>query len=118
MDRKKLGKNGEQLAESYLIEKGYQMLEKNYLKRVGEIDLIAFEPLKKEIVFVEVKTRRNNNFGYPEEAVNGKKVQKIEKAALAWLMENKKLDQLWRIDIVSVEIVKTIKITHLENVTL
>lgn len=113
----KLGHQGELLAEDELIKKGYLILEQHYLKRVGEIDLIAFDQKEKEIVFVEVKTRRTDTFGYPEEAVTEKKLEKLEKTALSWLEENKKLDNPWRIDIMSVEIGKELKITHLENVT-
>lgn len=118
MDNKQVGKLGEELAEKFLLEKGYQMMEKNYLKRVGEIDLIAFDPKKQEWVFIEVKTRRSKTFGHPEEAITKNKVEKMEKTALNWLGENKKIDQAWRIDVVSVEWGKEKNITHLENVSL
>lgn len=118
MDHKKLGKVGESLVEDYLIKKGYLILDNNYLKRVGEIDLVTFDPQKKEIAFIEVKTRRTKTFGHPEEAVTKNKLLKIEKAALSWLDENKKFEEPWRIDILSVEFKKEPVIIHLENVTL
>lgn len=114
----KLGRQGEQLAEDELIKKGYLILEHHYLKRVGEIDLIAFDPKANEIVFVEVKARRTKTFGYPEEAVNEKKLKRIERAALTWLEENEKLDNPWRIDIMSISVAPGINILHFENVTL
>lgn len=113
-----IGKRGELMVENYLVEKGYSILQTNYLKRLGEIDLITFDPIKKEIVFVEVKTRTNRNFGYPEEAVTSRKLIKMERAALSWLKENGKIDEAWRMDIISVEMGKSPQIIHLENVTL
>ena len=54
MDNKLLGKKGEQKAVEFLKEKGYQIIEQNFLKRMGEIDIIAFDPKYKEYVFIEV----------------------------------------------------------------
>jgi len=116
--RKNLGQQGEKIVESYLESKGYQLLERNYRKRVGEIDLITKDPSKNEIVFIEVKTRRSKRFGPPEEAVTAWKIRKIEKTAQEWLRENKNVDILWRIDIIALEINKKNSITHLENVTI
>ena len=119
MYKKELGQQGEQMIESYLIEKGYQILERNYRKKTGEIDLIALSPGdEKEIVFIEVKTRRSDRFGRPEEAVDHRKLKKIEKTALFWLQENSKTNMHWRIDVLSLELGKEMKITHLKNVTL
>lgn len=106
------------MVESYLCEKGYLLLERNFLKRTGEIDLIANDPGKDEIVFVEVKTRRSKTYGHPEEAVGHAKIRKIEKTAHQWLSTNKKLDRAWRIDIIALELGDKPSITHLENVTL
>lgn len=106
------------MIESYLNEKGYHVIERNYRKKTGEIDLIVLSPNKDEIVFVEVKTRKTGTFGHPEEAVDHRKLKKIEKTALIWLNENRKIKLHWRIDILSLEIQDSMKITHLQNVTL
>lgn len=106
------------MIESYLSEKGYEILERNYQKKTGEIDLIAETPEKDEIVFIEVKTRKTGTYGRPEEAVDQRKLKKIEKTALYWLQENKKTDILWRIDILALELQSETKITHLKNVSL
>ena len=106
------------MIESYLTEKGYEILERNYQKKTGEIDLIAKNPEKDEVVFIEVKTRKTETYGWPEEAVDQKKLRKIEKTALYWLQENKKTDILWRIDILALELQNKMKITHLKNVSL
>lgn len=118
MHNKDLGQQGEQIIESYLSEKGYEILERNYQKKTGEIDLIAKSPEKDEIVFIEVKTRKTGTYGRPEEAVDQRKLKKIEKTALFWLNENRKTDILWRIDVLALELQGGIKITHLENVSL
>lgn len=118
MYKKDLGQQGEQMVEGYLTKKGYQILERNYHKKTGEIDLIAKDKEKDEVVFIEVKTRKSKNFGRPEEAVDLRKLKKIEKTALFWLNENRYTNILWRIDIIALEIQQEIKITHLENVSL
>lgn len=59
-DFKSLGNKGEEIATNFLIEKGYKIIDRNFRASVGEIDIIAKD--KKEIVFVEVKTRRNMLF--------------------------------------------------------
>jgi len=115
---KNLGQQGEQLVENYLMEKGYKILDRNYQKKTGEIDLIAMNPKNDEIVFIEVKTRKSNTFGNPEEAVDPRKLKKIEKTVLLWLMENNKTELHYRIDIISLELKGKMQITHLENVTL
>ncbi|WP_025764045.1 YraN family protein [Dyadobacter tibetensis] len=70
---------GEDRAAEYLIERGYQILEKNFKDQHREIDLIVTKD--KMLVFVEVKTRSGTGFGLPEEFVNYTKAQLIKKAA-------------------------------------
>ena len=68
MDPRRLfGNKAEKLAERYLKKKGYKILDRQFVTRYGEIDLVAREG--DEIVFVEVKARRSTAFGYPEESV-------------------------------------------------
>lgn len=124
MYRKNLGQHGEGIIENYLKTNGYQLIERNYRKRFGEIDLIFKDPNQNEIVFVEVKTRKSNRFGPPEEAVTPEKIRKIEKTAQMWLEENKSVDILWRIDIIALKIneknnaYRNTNITHMKNVTI
>ena len=106
--RRKLGDLGEKLAGEYLEKQGYEIIDRNYQKRSGEIDLIVRK--NKIIIFVEVKTRtknENNNKEYnpPEEAVNFSKQRKIIKTAQSYLFENRysgKTD--WQIDVIAIEI--------------
>jgi len=67
----KTGAAGEQIATHYLAQQGYTILERNYRFKKAEIDIIARK--EKILLFVEVKTRRAQKFGYPEESVNAKK---------------------------------------------
>ncbi|MEA2087476.1 MAG: YraN family protein [Candidatus Caldatribacteriota bacterium] len=78
-----IGKYGEDLACDYLETKGYKIKERNFRTYLGELDIIC--EYKGNIIFVEVKTRRSDKFGYPEEAINLNKQQKIIKNALCYL---------------------------------
>ena len=72
-EHNELGKQGEQVAVDYLLEKGYEILERNYQARKAEIDIIA----KKDnwLIVVEVKTRTSIDFGNPEDFVNKNKIK-------------------------------------------
>lgn len=118
MNRRSLGNQGEIKAIKFLKEKGYRILERNYRKRTGEIDIIAFDPHFNEYVFVEVKTRRSLKFGYPEESVDENKILKLTETAENWLLENEKFDVEWRIDIIGIEWKnKTVQIKHIQNIS-
>lgn len=94
-----IGKIGEKKAIEYLESNGYKIIEKNFKVKFGEIDIIARK--KREIIFIEVKTRTNDNFGYPEEAVNKTKLKKIEKVALFYL-NSKKINLSYRFEVLSI----------------
>ena len=64
------GKIGEDIAKKYLEEKGYKIIEQNCRTRYGEIDLVAKDG--RDLIFVEVRTKRGENFGTPEESLNKK----------------------------------------------
>lgn len=68
-----IGEKGEEFACNYLSKKGYEIVEKNYRFKRAEIDIIVKK--EKLLVFVEVKTRKNNDFGFPEEFVSNKKIE-------------------------------------------
>jgi len=98
--KQKVGKHGEDLAQKFLCQNGYKILEKNFRSSFGEIDIIAQE--KKTFCFVEVKTRHSQIFGSPSEAVSFQKQEKIIKTALFY-MNKKKLDNKdMRFDVVSI----------------
>jgi len=96
-----LGKKGEEIAAEYLKKKGYKIIERNYRSNTGEIDIIALH--KGTTVFVEVKTRKGNEFGLPQEAVDRHKQWKIEKVALNYIRHRHLPEASFRFDVVSVD---------------
>ena len=82
-----IGKYGEDVAERYLMQKGYNIIERNFMCKQGEIDIIAEH--SKYIVFIEVKTRSNYKYGTPAMATNNIKKQHIKSAANIFLYINK-----------------------------
>ncbi len=80
------GIEGEAIAERYLTTKGYFILAKNYRFEKSEIDIIAKQ--ETTIIFVEVKARTGNRYGFPEEAISEKKKEKLMEGAEAYLLEN------------------------------
>jgi len=96
----KTGPYGEEIAASFLQAQGYAIIERNYRKRFGEIDIIAEDG--EELVFIEVKTRKSNRFGSPLEAVDTRKQQKMSRVALAYLNSLEMADRAARFDVVAV----------------
>ena len=100
--KKVTGQAGEDIAAGFLEKNGYRISERNYRCPIGEIDIIACD--KNDLVFVEVKTRRSRDLGYPEQAVGIKKQKKISQLAL-WYLQEKKLDAVRaRFDVVAIMI--------------
>ncbi len=121
--KKNLGEHGEDLAVKYLKKNGYKILERNFAntigRRLGEIDVIARK--KKEIIFVEVKTRgldkRDNTL--PEENITPRKLHKLSKIANNYIKINNLIDAPYRFDAVSVWVsndYKINKIKHIESI--
>lgn len=98
--RKRLGDAGEQLAAERLRQAGYLVRMQNYRCRAGEIDIVAEEG--GDIVFVEVKTRRGEAYGLPEEAVTPAKQRKLIAAAQTYLEANGCAHASWRVDVVAI----------------
>ena len=99
--KKFLGRVGEKKAAEFLKEKGYKILETNYKTYLGEIDIIAED--NGVVVFVEVKTRSNDGYGAPSEAVDKRKQDKYYKVATEYLVREKKQDSLCRFDVIEIE---------------
>jgi putative endonuclease len=99
--KKFLGRAGEVKASEFLKKKGYKILTTNYKTHIGEIDIIAED--NGTIVFIEVKTRIDDAFGVPSEAVTEKKIRKYEKVATEYLIKERSLDSLCRFDVVEIE---------------
>ena len=84
-ERHAVGKKGEEIANDFLIKEGYTIVERNFECKAGEIDIIAFDNKKEEIVFIEVKTRTNIKYGNPADAVDYRKQKHIYKSARFFL---------------------------------
>ena len=112
-DIKISGKRGEDLAAHFLIRAGYDIIERNFHSRYGELDIIA--GIGSFIVFVEVKYRKNDFHGTPSMAVNFKKQEKMKKTALHYIGINDISDKNFRFDIIEVTGVSEFKINHIEN---
>lgn len=100
LNNKFTGKIGEDIAGRYLASNGYNILQRNYRTKYGEIDIIAKEG--DYIVFIEVKTRRSQNFGYPREAVDKYKQSRIRNIASLYMAAKKLRDKKVRFDVVEV----------------
>lgn len=84
MNTTSIGRQGEDAAVKYLADRGYRILQRNFRAANGEIDIVAIRD--RHLSFVEVKARKNTDFGYPSDAVNVFKQKKIINAAKAFLM--------------------------------
>jgi len=114
-NKKQLGVWGEKLAADYLKNKGYKIIDKNFQTREGEIDIICEK--ENSIIFVEVKLRTNKIFGYPEESVTAKKIDRLIATAQTYLRKNN-LDCDWQIDVISILYQKNcLNINHLYDIT-
>src|ERR1700744_6342623 len=109
-----LGRKGEQLAKTLLLDAGYEILDENWTHGKAEIDLIAYK--NKVIIFAEVKTRSSNSFGEPEDFVDARKQKLLIEAAdeYIYLMEH---EGEVRFDIISILFDKTDNYTlkHIED---
>ena len=94
------GQKGENLATSFLISSGYQIIERNFKTKLGEIDIIAKE--QNTLVFVEVKARHSLEFGYPEEAVTSSKIATIARVGEYYSKLHPDLPQSLRIDVLAI----------------
>ena len=100
-NNRETGSHYERLAGAYLEQEGYEILEYNYRCKTGEIDIIAKEG--QTLVFVEVKYRKDDKKGYPAQAVDQRKQQKIRKSAMIYLKKNHlSFEQQMRFDVVEI----------------
>jgi putative endonuclease len=100
MEKKELGKKGEDMALRFLKKRGYRIIEQNYVCKMGEMDLIAKE--NDTLVFIEVKTRTSMDFGPPQLAVTSWKQRQLSKVALYFLKEKEIEDVKARFDVVAI----------------
>ena len=106
------GQAGESRAAAYLQHQGYIILQRNYRHKRAEVDIIA----QKEnlLVFVEVKTRGTDRYGYPEEAVGSKKEEMLLSAAEAFIYDTGWQHEV-RFDIISITLTTPATVHHIED---
>ena len=98
--RHETGKIGENIAVCYLKNNGYQIIQRNFECKQGEIDIIAQE--KEEYVFIEVKTRTNIKYGKPKEAVDKTKKKHLYGAVEYYTYLKKIENRPIRIDVIEI----------------
>ena len=107
---KEIGKLGERIAANYFKARGCEILEMNFENhfgyRLGEIDIVAQDPKKNEIIFAEVKTRQKgtSNSEAPEIAISRAKYHKLSKIISNYLRKNNLLDCDYRLDAIAIEL--------------
>jgi len=131
-EKKDLGDLGEKIAEKFLKDKGYKILDKNFhYSNFGELDIVGQKPARQasqlagvtggggDIIFFEVKTRMKTGPSQflPEDNITRDKQKKLIKLAEIYLSKNKLNDVSWQIDILAIEIYRngTFDIRHTEN---
>ena len=113
------GQKAEHKAQDFLKKKNYLILEKNLKYKNFEIDIIALDQKFDELVFVEVKYRKNDKFGDASLAVNQQKLNKMQRVAQTYLRK-KKFKKDYRFDIISIigNLDKNnLDIKHFENIS-
>lgn len=129
LENKLVGRTGEDIAAKFLKSRGFQILGINYLKKWGEIDIIAKKDSK--ICFVEVKTVSyetkldlessvSRGTWRPEDNVHAHKIKKLSRAIESWLQEFR-YEGEWQIDVMAVKVVpreKYATVKYIENIIL
>ena len=112
-----IAKLGEEKACEYLKKHGFKIIERNFRKGYGEIDIVATH--ENTLVFIEVKTRTSNSFGSPLESITYWKLKSLIKTAQYYKMTHSNLPDSLRIDAISVALFEnqTEKIEHVKNIS-
>lgn len=119
-EKQNIGKLGEDIAIKYLEKHGYHILERNYRKPWGEIDIIAQQ--KDELVFVEVKAQNQEFEWRPEENITQHKKRQLSRIVATYLKANKiPEDQNWRVDVLAITLdfkTQNASVEHVQNINL
>lgn len=127
-NNRKTGNKGEEVAAEYLAKKGYEILERNYREKYGEVDIVCKitnhkfpnSQIEEYVVFVEVKTKTEGEYGEPWEMINRHKLKQITQMGHLWCLQNH-YHGLLRIDVVGVWLNiggEVERVEHWENVIL
>ncbi|MCL5995664.1 MAG: YraN family protein [Chloroflexi bacterium] len=112
--RSDVGAWGEAVAARYLVQRGFTIRDRNWRYGHGELDIVAQRDA--DIIFVEVRTRRSDAFGTPEESVGLRKQAKLIETARAYLQAHGLDDTQWQIDVIAVEMDHRNAVTRLDHI--
>ncbi len=111
-------KLGEEIATNYLKNKGYKIIERNFRKGYGEIDIICIKD--NTLVFIEVKTRTSDLYGGAIESITYHKIKSLVKTAQFYKMLHPRLPEAMRIDAILIDLSSNNQVSnieHIENIT-
>lgn len=112
-NRQQIGRQGEEIAVRHLLAKGYEILERNFRTRYGEIDIVA--RVNGIMVFVEVRSRTSLVRGTGLESVDVHKQQQVRQMGNWYLQLHRLYDVPVRFDVISVLFIEPMRIDHVEN---
>ena len=95
-----IGKQGEQLAQEYIRQQGYTLLEKNFRCKVGELDLIAKD--RHMVVFLEVRTKTSTAYGPAYNSVTPHKQRQVKRVALFYIAQHNLVNTQFRFDVIGI----------------
>ena len=101
------------MADRFLQDQGYQLLDTNYRCAYGEVDIVALDG--EELVFVEVRTRHGNLFGTPEESLSERKLQHLLATCQDYVQQRAEENAVWRVDLVCVYLGRGRQLKHINH---
>jgi putative endonuclease len=109
-----LGQEGERIAEAWLAQRGWRILDRRFRSGHRDLDLVAER--EGVVAFVEVKARRGRSFGHPVEAVNWRKQRELTRSAAVWMARFGGAKQTFRFDVIGVLMDESgTRVRHVEN---
>lgn len=115
-----MGLRGEEIAAKWLHVHGWEITERRFRNGRRDIDLVATRPDRdgpaRTVAFVEVKTRKTNDFGGPVSAVNWRKQRELSRSAKVWMSRFQKPGDTFRFDVIGVILgAENVRVQHIEN---
>ncbi len=112
-----LGHRGENISIRYLRKQGYGIIARHWQKQVGELDIIAFDNILREIVFIEVKTRKSSSYGSIERSISYGKKKKLSQIIDNFIVQSNFRGE-YRFDVIFIKMGGNITLNHITNISL